>query len=302
MLEAAVQPVKADVKSHLVPSVYLAGKLREARRVYRRRLKRSRRHFSERAVHDLRVEMRRLLALLDFLDSDPFGKLPGKIAKALKKRLDAFDDLRDTQVQLQLLQRLWSKFPEAKPFRKLLRRQEAKLVNKARQKVQHVKMGGLWPQLKELEKQIGTAKRKSPAAAPNAALPALQSSFQKAVNLRRRIRGRDAAAIHRLRIAFKRFRYLSELLQPFLPGLTREHCRRMRRFQSSAGAIQDLEVLLTTLAQFGRRKKLPAAAWAGLRRELTRRKHRALDFFMERLDELQEFQPRGWMRKPVALN
>jgi CHAD domain-containing protein len=109
--------------------------------------------------------------------------------------------------------------------------------------------------------------------------------------LRHRIRGNDPAAIHKMRVAFKRFRYISELLQPFLPWLTKEQIRRMRKLQSAAGDIQDLEILLTRLAQFVQEKKLSAASTRYLRSELSRRKKLALDFFMERIDDLFEFKP-----------
>lgn len=279
-------------------AVHLAGSLRDARRNYRRRLKRCRKEFSEKAVHDLRVEKRRLLALLDFLEAARFDGAPGKTRKILKQRLDAFDELRDTQVQLQLLKPLWPEFPEAKPLRKLLQRHEQRLIKQTRKKVLGTRQGQLTRKLKELEQQIRdvpTPKRKTDDRRIAAAT--LRDSFDRVVSLRRSIRGDDPAAIHRMRVAFKRFRYMSELLQPFLPWLTKERIRRMRKFQASAGDIQDLEILLAKLAQFVQEKEGPAATLEKLRSELSRRKGLALDFFMKRIDDLLEFQPEGPARK-----
>ena len=141
-------------ESQKILAVHLAGSLRAARRNYRRRLKRCRKKFSEKAVHDLRVETRRLLALLDFLEAARFDDAPGKTRKILKQRLDAFDELRDMQVHLQLLKPLWPEFPEAMPLRKLLKRHEQRLIKQTRKKVLGTRPGRLARKLKELEQQI----------------------------------------------------------------------------------------------------------------------------------------------------
>jgi CHAD domain-containing protein len=284
--------VKTNTQFRAHLTTHLAESLRDARRDYRRRLKRCRKQFSEQAVHDLRVEKRRLLALLDLLEAAHFAGAPGRARKILKQRLDAFDELRDTQVHLQLLKPLWPEFPEAKPLRKLLQRHEQRLIKKTRKKVLGTRPGQLTRKLKELEQQIcgiSTSKRKNDDQ--RIAITTLRDSFDRVVGLRRRIRGVDPAAIHEMRVAFKRFRYMSELLQPFLPWLTKERIRRMRKFQGSAGDVQDLEILLAKLDQFVQEKEVPAATLEQLRSELSRRKEQALDFFMERIDDLLEFQP-----------
>src|SRR5215510_8859246 len=102
--------MKAKLPGRL--AVHLAGSVRAARRRYRKRLVRCQKKFSESAVHELRVEARRILALLDLLDAVHFGDSLRKLAKNFKRRLDAFDDLRDTHVQRRLLQPLWRDFPE----------------------------------------------------------------------------------------------------------------------------------------------------------------------------------------------
>src|ERR1051326_3826026 len=107
-------------------AAHLAERVCVARRRYRKRLACCRRKISETAVHDLRIEMRRILALLDLLEQ---FHLPGgvrKPRKIFKKCLDAFDDLRDVQVQEKFLCPFWPRFPEAKELRKFLRRREKK--------------------------------------------------------------------------------------------------------------------------------------------------------------------------------
>ena len=86
-----------------VPSVTLQRlgvSLKKQWKRYRKELKRCQRKFSEKAVHQSRVETRRLLSIVELLDPfTPDGRLD-KIRACLKRHLDTFDDLRDTHVQL----------------------------------------------------------------------------------------------------------------------------------------------------------------------------------------------------------
>src|SRR5574339_678134 len=67
---------------------------------YRAELKRCRSEFSNEAVHDLRTSARRMLAVIQLLNSiSPRPRLQ-KLNRAFKDQLDEFDDLRDTQVIL----------------------------------------------------------------------------------------------------------------------------------------------------------------------------------------------------------
>jgi len=282
--------VKANTEIQAALASHLAKSVHDARRGYRKRLKQCQKKFSRKAVHDLRVETRRLLAMLEFLEALHFKDSPEKTAKMLKKRLDALDNLRDTQVQLSLLKPLWTDFPEARPLKKSLQRCERRLIKRGPRKLKG--RNGLAKRLKDLEKELcGSGLALPTSATDDPGLAALRNCFQRAVALRRRIRRNNPATIHKMRVAFKRFRYLSELLQPLLPQITPEQLRRMRKYQGLAGDIQDLEVLLARLKCLVDEKKLSEPAVKRLRLELQARKKRALDFFMNRMDELFQFQP-----------
>src|SRR5258708_2576008 len=85
---------------------YLEASLKALWKRYRKDLERCQDKFSEKAVHDSRVATRRLLSLVELLR--PFlaqGRL-NKVRRALKRHLDTFSDLRDTQVQLLSLAKL----------------------------------------------------------------------------------------------------------------------------------------------------------------------------------------------------
>jgi CHAD domain-containing protein len=277
--------------------LHLADSLHQARRRYRKRLERCQKEFSEKSVHDLRVATRRLLALLDLLKALKCSQISDKPAKNLKKRLDQFGELRDAQVQLELLEPLWTRFPEADGLKAILQRREKKLTTRLSGKIGSAKTTQLSHRLKAIEKCVRKC-RLGGRPVLDDVTPALQGAFQRVLNLRQQVQPGNVASVHRLRIAFKRFRYLNEWLQPVLPQITDRHLERMKEYQSLAGAVQDLEVLLIRLARTVRDRKMNPLALRELRNELLQRKRQALDSFMTRIDDLLKFQPNA--RRLVA--
>jgi CHAD domain-containing protein len=272
---------------------HLAESVQEARHRYRKRLARCQKKFSERAVHNLRTETRRILALLDLLDALRFGDSFAKLRKTFKKRLDAFDDLRDTHVQRGLLKPLWGKFPEAKTFKKHLRKCEKRLEREMSHHIRGAKSGRANRCLKDIEKRLRQYASNPPAggSAPKAQ-SLLGVAYRRVIVLRRQIRRSVPKTIHRMRVAFKRFRYTAELLQPFLPDFTPQCLERMRDFQDAAGDIQDVVVLLERIDKDIRHGQIDAPCVKNLRRELKRCEQRAIAALMERIHELGKFEPK----------
>jgi CHAD domain-containing protein len=277
---------------------HLAKSVRASRRCYRTRLERCQEKFSEKAVHKLRTETRRILALLSVIEALHFDGTLKKLRKTFKKRLDCFDDLRDTHVQLVFLKPLWSKFPEACDLKKHLCKCEKQLVAKLSREIQTAKSGKLNRGLKEIEKALRQCAKKPPSGRSNAvALTLLGGAFRRVLALRRHIQRDQPKTIHRMRVAFKRFRYTAELLQPFLPRVTPSRLARMKDFQAAAGDIQDVAVLLARLEKDINNGDLEPACVRTLRTELLRHEHNSINAFMERIDELRDFEP----EVPIAL-
>jgi len=70
---------------------------------------------------------------------------------------------------------------------------------------------------------------------------------------------RDAAldpahpeALHRMRLAFKKYRYAAEILLPLFPKATEETANRLHAFQTLLGTIHDFDVLLAEARDFRR--------------------------------------------------
>ena len=273
-------------------AIHLAESVRFFRRRYRKRLARCQEKFSEKAIHDLRIETRRMLALLDLLEAFRFEESLKKLRKAFKKRLDAFDDLRDTHVQLVLLKPLWPDFPEAGELKKHLCKCEKRLEAVMSREIRSTKSGHLNRCLKGLQMSLrNCAEHPSARHRTGLAQTLLGGAFRKVVLLRRQIRRDNPDTIHRMRVAFKRFRYTAELLQPFLPHFTKERIARMKEFQAAAGNIQDVAVLLERLAKDIKTGDVKPAWVKNLRSELLRQERRAINSFMARIDELTDFEP-----------
>ena len=273
---------------------HLAESVRSARRRYCKRLLRCQKKFSEKAVHDLRIETRRILALIDLLAALRFESSLPKLRKTFKKRLDAFDDLRDTHVQKVLLKPMWPQFREAKDFKKHLRKCEKQLECEMSKEIKSTKSGKLNRCLKDIEKCLRQCGKRPPTGESiSKAQALLGGAFHRVLELRRKIRRTDSATIHCMRIAFKRFRYTAELLQPFLPGYTAQRLQRMKGFQDAAGKIQDVAVLLERLKKDVEHEEISAACVKTLRDELTRCERQATEALMKRIHELKDFEPKN---------
>ena len=282
----------AELAAHLSDSV------KTMRRRYRKRLAHCQEAFSETSVHDLRIETRRMLAMLDLLRALHFPDSLKKTRKIFKKRLDAFDELRDTQVQLLLLKPLRRAFPEARAFDPLLRRREQRIIGELRHDIKAMKQLRLERRLKAVEKELHEfASTGSPERTGTLASAALREAFDEVVALRLRVRSSHTATIHRMRVAFKRFRYVSELLQPLFPRLTAKQLRQMQAYQGLMGDIQDMEVLIAAVKQAVQLALLPARDVRHLLKELTRRRRGLIAVFMAAADRLFEFQPDKFAQK-----
>jgi CHAD domain-containing protein len=72
-------------------------------------------------------------------------------------------------------------------------------------------------------------------------------------------KNRDAAldpahpeALHRMRLAFKKYRYVAEVLLPLFPKATEETSKRLHAFQTLLGTIHDFDVILAEAHAFRR--------------------------------------------------
>jgi CHAD domain-containing protein len=270
----------------------LARSLRQQWKRYRRDLKHCQHKYSAKAIHSFRVETRRLLSSLELLSGFLPARRVEKAQRLLKRHLDVFADLRDTQVQLAAVRGIRRAFPAARRFHAWLREREQRFAKQAFKNIGKVKAARLGKLIaasgEDVEEQLrGSLRRKVLAAL----LRAVDRAFRRAQQGRAGIDASDPWTIHRTRVAFKKFRYMVEALAEPLPEITGERLAAMHHYQTMMGEIQDAEMLLQTLDKFLSKQQIEAAAAQRFRAGLWRRRQRLIRAYLKKADQLREFWP-----------
>jgi CHAD domain-containing protein len=255
-------------------------------------LRKNRRRRTERGIHDLRVSIRRLIAVLDLAVLIVPDAVRPRLRKSMAAALRSFSPLRDLHIQILGLASLRRQFPVVVLLVVALRVRERMLVREAGQAIARVNVEAVGRDITRVQTEILSASGDAAfAAAMNAILVgAAARRFLRVHERYRRLTASDLRSIHRMRVAFKRFRYTIEALQPLLPGVTRERLKEMNAFQDLMGAIQDTEVV-TAAVERGR----PAAARGGstllLRQHLALRRRELVEAFLPEARKFLVFWP-----------
>jgi len=217
-------------------------------RTYRSELKRCQSEPTEEAVHDLRVATRRLLALINLLRAIVPNPRLQKLQRTLKKQFDGLSDLRDTQVMLMETSESLDELPEIASFQKYLNKRERRLLRSTAKAIKSFKYSGVRKQMDDVRKKI--LNRKLDTISNNLLLHVVDNRFGKVIRLYQLIEQANPATIHQMRIAFKKFRYMMEIVYSQVPGFPEDNLKFMHDYQSVMGDIQDMEVFLATFEHF----------------------------------------------------
>jgi CHAD domain-containing protein len=207
--------------------------------------------FSEEAVHQLRVTARRLLALIELLQEVTPSRELQKLRLTFKNQLDSLDDLRDTQVMLTEIARTLKSLPELTRLYTFLQKREQRLLTKAEHIVTDYKMGSLNRRMGNVREDL--AKPDYLPELERQLMAVVDNAWKKVKQRTSRVDPAQPASIHRVRIVFKKFRYMVEIIHPLLPGFSEDQLKLMHAYQSAMGEIQDVEVFLGVLADFSSR-------------------------------------------------
>jgi CHAD domain-containing protein len=269
---------------------HLTASLKRQWKRYRKGLKRCQQRFSEGAVHESRVETRRLLSLIELLR--PFLR-QGQISRAqtaLKEHLDTFDNLRDTQVQLLAIRKMRRLFPAAGPFYNYLTKREERFRRETRANIKRIRTKRLGKCIDSFREEMKSWRAGASTEGVNdMLLQSVDGAFARAVDLRKRISPGDTETIHRTRVAFKKLRYMIETLADYLPSADEKLLVAMHRYQTMMGDIQDAEVVLRTFDKFLLKKPIDLPAARRLRRELLLRRQWLIRVYLGAADQLFEF-------------
>lgn len=260
---------------------------------YRDALKRCQRRFSEKSVHASRVESRRLLAQFELLGIFAPASSFKRARRILKRHFDMFDVLRDTQVQLCLLDRHGAEFPDTLTLRDALSRREKRSLKQVARRIRDVKKLRVKTFVATLIRQLQKAQRDAERQVRNrkAIMHAVDEAFARVLEKRRQMDPGQVATIHRTRIAFKKFRYMVEALQPLFPEISLSRLRTMQSFQTLLGDLQDTDVFLARVDKFIHKNDEQAKPLASFRHWLLRRRTTQIQRCLERADIIETFWP-----------
>jgi CHAD domain-containing protein len=264
----------------------------ERHQIFSNQLMKTRKRATEKAVHDLRVATRRLIAVTDIIRTMIPDTDLSKTRKQLKRLLSALSELRDVQVQIITVRGLVGEFPVMNLFLTLLMVREKQFLRRA-----HAELRGL--QLKQLDDGIVETETRLQTiladpllrdAARSIVIGTLAKTFSRAIQLKPGALSGKGNRIHRLRIAFKRFRYTVESLEAILPSVTSRMMRAMNAYQVRMGDIQDIDVLAASIRDHA--KKHPRADQTQFQRLidiLSERRRELVLEFVSSVDELNLF-------------
>jgi CHAD domain-containing protein len=271
----------------------LAQSLRRHWKRHRNALKRCQKQFSEKTVHQSRIESRRLLAQFELLRIFVPAALFAPARRALERHRQTFDPLRDTQVQLLVLSHQARAFPKTKLLREALFRREKRCRKEAARRIAKVENRKLKKVVAAMLRRLEMARR-NPARQVRerkAILHAVESAFSHVLECRAKMDPGHVATIHRTRVAFKKFRYMVEALQPLFPAITSARLRAMHSFQAVLGELQDTDVFLARVDKFIRKDTTRAAPLASFRHWLLRRRTAQIQHCLESADVIDKFWP-----------
>ena len=271
-------------ESKLNASQLLAEALKKAWVNYRKEIKNCRDEFSNEAVHDLRVATRRVLAIIELLNSMEPRPRFDKIIREFKDQLNEMDDLRDTQVILAEISETLNELPQLQPFEQQLQADEEKLLRTLRKKIKKFEPPDLE---KRIDKTQASLEENESDDLESKALQAVDDAYQLTNERLAWVDATRAATIHRVRVAFKSLRYMIEIIHPLLKDYPNENLKRMNDYQSRMGEIQDSEVFMQTLADYSESTSFPDME--SVRRYYEQRHNEAISAYIENRNELQTF-------------
>lgn len=211
------------------------------------------------AVHRLRVDARRLQALLDVLGraTEAPSKPLRRLARMAGKPLEALADLRDDQVQ----KRRIAGAPASRGMEALLdhvKQRATRHHGRARRKLARIDTERAEALAQRVRK--GVVRRQGAPTPQERTLLLLTAVDAAATDLRSRLARLEphtSRTLHKLRIALKHFRYIVEIAEEVSPAIHIASQPTLRSLQRRLGVVHDADVLLARIDRFagGKRRR-----------------------------------------------
>ena len=255
---------------------------------------------SEKAIHDLRVNTRRLIAILELAKAVSGDGAIAKLQRRFKKVLKRMGSLRDTQVLLVNLSQI-QRGGLVGDFKRTLEQKERREIDGIRDELSRGRKQKLSKGVEDvrvgfcnLQAKLG---REKVHRSIDRVLSSRQNELLKAERTFHRSQPINEDLLHAMRIALKKFRYVIEAAQPLLDDSARQRAKEMHAFQQLIGESRDVELLRTALEQWANKRGKVIAVVPALDR-LQQKRDSLLKKIFESLTELE--QTLTGTQKPVV--
>jgi CHAD domain-containing protein len=284
--------------------------------VYRNQLQAGREQISEESIHDLRVAVRRLLAMLSMLRTVDAHAPTRKMRRLLKNQLDELDELRDAQVMLLEMANMLENIPHLAPiqiyeFQLYLEKREKDFIAAAQRDLSASKPADIEGRFEKL--RALAEGHVADELLMDKLLQAVDEAHARTLHALENVDVAELDTIHHVRVTFKNFRYMIETLRPFLKDYPESLIQSMHGYQDAMGSLHDVTVFLDRLKEF--EKSLPRRSKTGtqpfdpgkIEAYYKRRLDKLVRNYLECKDEFHTFwrpapdQPFPWERSHDTL-
>jgi CHAD domain-containing protein len=212
---------------------------------------------SEKAVHDLRVSTRRLIAILELAKAVSGDTEIPKLQRRFKRVLKRMGPLRDTQVLLVNLSRV-QKSGLVNKFKMTLEQRERHEIDGIRDELKRGRKQKLSKAVEDVrvefcsvESELGNEKIHRSV---DRVLALRRNELLKAERRFHQSQPVSEDLLHEMRIALKKFRYVIEAAQPMLDDSAKQRAKEMHSFQQLIGESRDVELLRTALEKWASKR------------------------------------------------
>jgi CHAD domain-containing protein len=256
------------------------------------RLERCQADLSEENVHDLRVSMRRLLAMLVMCRAVmPELKTKG-LRREIKSYLDNLDALRDTHVMQLYLKKHLRKNESVVPLETFLAMQETHLLRQLGYDIYRIFPGKMSEKINTLCMLMEHSLTGTGVAGQ--ILAVVDEAYANVLWRQVNIDPANLASVHAMRIAFKKFRYMLEVASPLVPPMPPSRPRVLHNYQGMMGDIQDVVVMFAFIDRFA--VENPQFDVSPVRTIVAKKLDERVGFFLGRINRLKQF----WRKSPTT--
>lgn len=250
------------------------------------------RYKNEESIHDLRVSVRRLLSFAILLNKLYPSEYHAQLNKILKPKMKRLNPLRDTQVQIERFKKLLPGNINLLEFYNylLLKEREFKALNMIylSEKKIEILEGVLFFYFLDVKSKITDNDKNLAKIIANA-----ENVYDVLVEKVDLMDTSNLDSIHKLRLAFKNFRYTIESSAKLL-GVESVLINKLKQFQNLLGAIQDNNVIESKLMKFYNETKLiNRKDFEVFEKNLLDQRKRLIKTLCKRLPVLEKYNPKS---------